>query len=401
MPVCPRDGHGDFRVVRDGVYGKRRRQLFRCVDPETKAFHRFAGPLPRQRAEEGTCDTCDNTVEVHEGPTAMRRSLYETREIAEALVALGRGMTYTDAALRVRGRYWGAGGTGRLRGDASGQTVADWLARYGPVVAEPHAETAWPETVVLDSTEFQYTDRRMGNSFQLFCVLAAWGYETGDTKGRLWRVEARPTDRNSDWEEFLAALPGKPATVVCDRDLAIISGVQRHWGKGTNAVPIHLCEHHLWTNGKKALASDGVTRFGEPLLGMLGAAFTDLAGWNAFATAVNATPNAPTAKRWVAHWDKRMRAQTARRASLPAHYSTGALEPRIQDIRQMLERRSWTFRNRARMNLLLELIRIHLNRQDDPRVYATRIRDHLAANDGQPALSRAIYDTRGADTLRV
>lgn len=38
----------------------------------------------------------------------------------------------------------------------------------------------------------------------------------------------------------------------------------------------------------------------------------------------------------------------------------------------MLERRSRTFRNRARMNLLLELIRIHLDRQDDPRVYATR-----------------------------
>lgn len=56
----------------------------------------------------------------------------------------------------------------------------------------------------------------------------------------------------------------------------------------------------LWTNAKTALAGEGSTRFGDPLLGLLGAAFTDVAGWDAFATVVNASPNAPTAQGWIA-----------------------------------------------------------------------------------------------------
>lgn len=73
------------------------------------------------------------------------------------------------------------------------------------------------------------TDSWTKTSKKLFVVMAAWGYETGDTKGRLWKLEARPTDQNTDWADFLAALPGRPASVVCDRDLAIIGGAQQQW----------------------------------------------------------------------------------------------------------------------------------------------------------------------------
>jgi hypothetical protein len=59
-------------------------------------------------------------------------------------------------------------------------------------VAAPHAETEWPETVVLDSTRLMYTDRFTGTSNQLFCVLAAWGYPAGAQRGRLWLLRAYP-----------------------------------------------------------------------------------------------------------------------------------------------------------------------------------------------------------------
>jgi hypothetical protein len=80
---------------------------------------------------------------------------------------------------------------------------------------------------------------------------------------------------------------------------------------------------------------------------------------------------------WVRFWDKQMTAQTSWRADVPPHYSTGALDPKIADVRQMLERRRWTFRNLTRMNHLLSLIRLHINQQDDPAVWAQAIASTL------------------------
>lgn len=61
--------------------------------------------------------------------------------------------------------------------------MADWVGRFGRIVAAPWAEVAWPETIVLDGTEFMYTNPRMGTTAQLFTVLAAWGYPTGTPRG--------------------------------------------------------------------------------------------------------------------------------------------------------------------------------------------------------------------------
>lgn len=385
-------------MVRDGRYGKRKRQRFRCQAPDG-SFHGFVPPVPRQRAEFGVCEACDNHVRVYEGPVVQRRGLYEVREIAEALAAIANGVTYTEAARRTRGRYWGAGGKGVRKPSSveGGQTVAEWLHQFGPVIAETWAETEWPECVVLDSTEFMHTDPRTGVRGQLFVVMAAWGYPAGETNGRLWRLEARPTDKNVDWQEFLEALPGRPASVVCDRDYAIIGGVQRRWGRGRNAVPIHICEHHLWQKGMEALRRDGLAAYGTALPSLLSDAFKSLKGWDAFAQAVAAEPAAASTRRWVRHWDKRMRVQTARRASLPAHYSTGALDPKLRDVRQMLDRRKWTFRNRTRLNLLLDLVRLHINRADDVTRWTSLIRAHLETNGGQSAYPRRMADPMSYD----
>jgi hypothetical protein len=149
-------------------------------------------------------------------------------------------------------------------------------------VAAPHVEEAWPETIVLDSTRFMYTDSITGTSHQLFSLLAAWGYPAGVTRGRLWRLRAYPQQDAATWKQFLAELPGRPQLVIIDRDYGAIGGVRAHWGRGRNEVPVHLCEHHLYERGKKALVQAGHTAFGDPLQAALAEALQSPEGWDTF-----------------------------------------------------------------------------------------------------------------------
>lgn len=89
----------------------------------------------------------------------------------------------------------------------------------------------------------------------------------------------------------------------------------------------------------------------------------------------------------VRHWDRQLTEQTDRRASTPAHYSTGTLDPQIALVRQLLERRRWTFRNLARMNVLLGLVRLRINRMDITERWAGSIAS--AAAGGLEALAGA------------
>lgn len=137
----------------------------------------------------------------------------------------------------------------------------------------------------------------------------------------------------------------------------------------------------------------------EPLLAE---AFTAPQAWAAFYD--EATSGAhPTAARWARHWNKTMKTQTPRRASLPPHYATGAIEPKLATVRQMLERRRWTLRNRRRMNTLLELVRQRLNRTDDVTRWAGLVRADLEAGGGRPSNPRRMADpvTRDSGGNRV
>ena len=49
---------------------------------------------------------------------------------------------------------------------------------------------------------------------------------------------------------------------------------------------------------------------------------------------------------------------------------------------------------------MLELVRLRLNRADDPTAYAAAIRAHLDANGGQLARQGSIRDPRGQYSLR-
>lgn len=350
--------------------------------------------MSRTRALDETCVECENHLEAHQGPGAPAEFEYLVREVATALVNLGRGMSYTDAAKRVR-MTANVGKTAALREVVNGQTVAEWMADFVPVVAARHQESEWPAVLVLDSTRFIWTNNRSGQTFDLFSVLAAYGYDKDGENGRLWKLAAAPTNDGPAWEEFLASLPGRPLSVVCDRDYGIIGAVQRHWGRGKNAVPIQLCEFHIIEKGRQALRKDGV-EYDDPLWELLHVALQSRTGWDAFDAAVTDHPAAANGRRWVAYWRRRMRAQTDRRPSLPPVYGNGAIEEPIRRVRAVLESRRWTFRNRARMDLLLELVRLAHLRADDAGVYAIDIRGHLSKHAGMPSRRyRALYDSWG------
>lgn len=382
-PVCPL-AHSDPTIVRNGVQrtAGRDRQRWRCT-PQVGDAHFFVGPLAHTQQVGGHCVECEREVAVHEGPTAPGGHGFLVREIAAGLVGLGKGETYTAVAQRARNlavdrqrSYSRGAGT-----VVNGQLVADWLARFGPVVAASHAETAWPEVLVLDSTEFMHTDSWTGHRFQLFTVLAAFGYPADGSPGRLWRLQAAPHDDGEAWRSFLAALPGRPGSIVVDEDKAIRAGVALHWPNRRPAI--HRCEHHLYVNARQAMAADDVPDDRE-LHELLNDAFHSPVQWDAFATEVRANNGRRALGKWVNAWEPKLRCQLARRAAHPVDrigvWANGAIEDPIRVARQVLERRAWTFRNLARMNLLLELVRLRINAHDDTHAYAAAIRKHLAKN---------------------
>src|SRR5665811_372103 len=195
-------GHDDGHVVRDGVQqsGGRARQRWRCTLPDA-SYHRFLGVMSRTRALDETCVECENHLEVHEGPVAPSTFEYLVREVA------------------------------------GGQTVAEWMADFVPVVTARQQPTEWPPVLVLDSTRFRWNNH--GQTYDLFSVLGAYGYDENGEHGRLWKLASAPANDADNWKAFLDTLPGRPLSVVCDRDLGIIGGVQRAWGRGKKAVPIH------------------------------------------------------------------------------------------------------------------------------------------------------------------
>jgi len=313
LPKCPT--HSGSSVRKQGTYGNPPRPRLRCfyegADGETHKHGLRPAPKPAGVWAE------------------LPGSKYAIEEVATALVDLARGATYTETARRIQVNHGWADFDGIHEAPVatalSGATVAGWLDRFGAVIAAEYAEREWPQSLVLDSTEFLWTNPRTGDKEQMFSVLAAWGYPAGARRGRLWALAAAPSDDAAAWKAFLDRLPGRPELVVYDSDKAIHSAVRRKWP----TVPIHLCEHHLYSNAKKHLRKDGQEGWGNTYRTLLAAAGQSPEGWAAFRNAVLAEPTLAETNAWVRHWDADMTVQTGRRASMPPHYSTGALDPHI------------------------------------------------------------------------
>jgi hypothetical protein len=90
-PECP--VHPGSKVWFDGTSGKpgHERQRFKCVANGNGRVHVFTEPLPRQQAAAGSCDHCERPVHRHEAPQTPRKFEYAARDIAAALLRVGRG----------------------------------------------------------------------------------------------------------------------------------------------------------------------------------------------------------------------------------------------------------------------------------------------------------------------
>ncbi len=402
-PPCPRPGHdpaAGYRVSRDGTYGRAQpRQRYRCTAPGG-AFHRFTPVLPRERAIGGVCDVCDSTVHAHSGPVVSRRYRHRLHLVAEALVAVGRGVSYTRAAQRARV----AAGRDPLTGDGAGQMVAEWVDAWAPAILEAYAETEQPETLVLDSTDFWWTNARTRNRRREFAILVAYGY-TATGARRLWGIHASPTAQASDYVRFLRGLnlPGPPTSIVADDDLAIQAATRaaigqlwpRTVGPSFPRPFLLWCEHHLRVRAQEALKADNAHAPWGRCMRRLDTAFRRPEAWEEFVEA--AAPLGATA-RWVRANDDLLRVQTAVRHLLPAHHSTSGAEAAVQDLRDMYEGRSFSLRNSTRTNLLLGLTRLHLNNRDDVGAYHRILRQAAEDRALAPGTTQRLNrDTRAAN----
>ena len=388
LPPCPKEGHEHRRVVKDGPYGNPPRQRFRCIGPGgPHDFHRFVPPAPRVMKASGICDTCDNEVHTHDGPLAGRTYAFPLREVATAFVGVGTGASYTQAGDRARVSTRRR----RLDRDRGAALVVEWLDLLGPTVAAHYAETAWPETLVLDSTRFMLKNVRTGTQALAFNVLGAYGYpEHG--KPRVWKLHATHHAREEEWVKFLTSLDTAvpPRLVVCDGADEIANAVRTVWPETPGPsfpVPfVARCELHLHRNGLEAMAADQIGGHLHWMRTRLGTAFLRWEGWTELVE--KATGFAGT-QVWLDGIAGFAPTQVGTRHLLPAHHSTAALDMALGRVRDFLDSRSFVLRNARRTDVTLALVRNHLNGLDIERDYYHLLRARLDATGGRLPAQRA------------
>jgi len=184
--VCPRPEHAGSRVRFAGRHGppEHHRQRYWCVPANSGRPHRFTEPLPREESWVDICEACERDVDLHDGPHAARKYQFVARGIAGALVMVGAGSSYRDAALVARERAKRLRpdrGSGELRFSRHGSLVMDWVEVFAPVVFEPYRPSEWPASgsLLLDDLPFRVRDPDSGRHRIAFRIFCAMGYEEG------------------------------------------------------------------------------------------------------------------------------------------------------------------------------------------------------------------------------
>lgn len=405
VPSCPQ--HPDGWVVRNGRYGTkpRQRQRWRCTPADGTPPHNFAGNVVRSvLASPGTCESCEQHVARHQGPGLASLYRYPVTEVALALVRVGRGMSYTEAAQRCRARqarelFGPQAEQGELAKRPTAQLVANWVEVFGPVVAAGYAETRWPETIVVDDKPFQ-ANTSMGRGV-VFSILGVWGYEAGASQGRLVALRAvRGGASQHHWRQVYASLAGAPRLVVSDGSKVTIPTAEQAFPDAT----IRLCRWHLKRLFSRNLNPVLKRNPFHAIADFDSDVVDDPEAWATF-KALASDPDLDAVDRevldkWVKGRDKRLMAEFAA-TDLPDHWGNGAIEQALDAIGRHIGPRAFCFRNAERTNRLLELVRLHHNGVDDTGRYANAIRDHLhALHTGTLPAQGLVRDPRGAPSLR-
>lgn len=423
-PNCSR--HPDSKVWFDGRYGApgRQRQRFRCLPENGDPPHRFVETLPRLHGGTGECLECERDYAAHEGPPAGRGFDYTTREIAHALVLVGKGEpdSYVARELRRDARRSRSGRTrtGRRARNNDGSVVADWIDLFAPPLFAARAPSGWPRIVAVDALPFNVSStdangqpKRAGKPH--FQVFGAYGWNARG-QGSILALRAAPNFGYRQgfpyWVKFLEELReslegAPPVQMVCDNDHELQAAIEYVWP--TQPAPaVFLCHEHLRQSlrrkmRRRVLYPDPLwdaIKHERPKLGpSCSCAFCDLASWQAFEAAALARGIVPIT-RWVNRHGARITWQLQEKQSHRAIVSVGPLEQAFAVIRNSFELRRGRFTNLERMNRRLALMQLELNGQANLSRYAQDIRAELLRRNGHGGVRRVLDDAGGTHSLQ-
>jgi hypothetical protein len=362
-PACPR--HPDSKVWRDGTYGSAgaRRQRFRCVPANGERPHRFT----------------------RTGATAPRGFAYTTRDVAEALVDVGRGLSYRRAAQALRGRT-------KRRTSVDGNAVADWVEIFAPLLYARFARERWPAVVVIDSLPFRA--RGVGaaeaTAFEIVAALAP----RRRTRPQLVALDVFPRSEPGEgqalWEGLLRSRTGVPAQIVCDPDPELVRAISAVWPPGGVAPAVFLCHGHLAHELLEILHAGGVDPR-ERLYRLAIRGFNGSAAWRRFL-------GEPRPRRlraldaWLERYGERIAAQLAHAGVLT---TTELLDEKLELLHERLANRRGNLRNRERTRRLLMLLLLELNGRADADVYEEILREELLQRGGRAPARRTVVDAGG------
>jgi hypothetical protein len=293
---------------------------------------------------------------------------------------LRRTVTAVELVARERAKRLPAGPGGEPRFSRHGSLVMDWVEVFALVVFEPYRPRAWPASgsLLLDDLPFRVRDPQTGRTRIAFRIFAAMGDEHG--RAKLWRVEARTSKSQPDWEAFLGALNGAPARLVCDNDHGLTGAVRARFPD----AELYLCEWHLRHALERLM---GKLHSEQPehqeaihaLLADVEAAFTGPSFWAPFTERCHAA-GIPRLSEWLSSTGQIVAEQFSRRGprwKRPADtpLSTAPLDRFINPIRASIKPRAYGLKNRERTNrMLMLMLLLHANRQDDENDYVRCIR---------------------------
>jgi hypothetical protein len=192
--TCPRPEHAGSRIIRNGSYGPYGRQRFKCLPArgEPHTFSVLVAPADPDAA------------------ARLKSFRHSVADIARALVSIGRGASYRQAALQVS-RDPGSRGI-------NGQLVANWVTTFGPVVTD--ADRTWPEVISVGA----FPLRRGARRDDLLVQLASAAMPAG-----VVHIQVSERDCVDAWQEFYGRLAGRPAAIIVEPSRPAASAALRRW----------------------------------------------------------------------------------------------------------------------------------------------------------------------------
>lgn len=439
-PGCPIHEDGrvvffGFRKTADGIYVRPR---YRCEAPDGSTHYFTDSAQSRTHVHPaGTrCSECGRDQALREGLAVAHNWDFEARLIAEALVAVGRGASYRDAAegMRMAAYRFQRDPSGIAYTSRAGETVARYIDHFASLVLAKIEHREWPSVLILDALPLRRRETMEDDplSWELEgngAILFALGYTAQmprRTRKRsdqpphserpprpkrlphLWKVAVAGGLDRSSWLEFLHSLPGTPDWVVVDGDSAVRYAVQARWG---HEPVIYSCEGHLKRGfQKRARDQDHLPGieiwnlwpdYKRELPEMTRGPLWTPDDYRRFLDALLAyrPDEIPNVTSWIAHHDSLIRRQfDLRRPGYPR--GIGALEAAIDKIDGWIGERRRTFQNVRRLNLTLGLMRAQIAGHANAAQYAEVIRAALERTGGRPTLDwREHHNRNGAKGL--